>query len=435
MKHSYIISSYNALKTTLWLVLVLWWGPEGISQVTLQEFMNSARAFAPSLSIKQLADERAQFQMSNESKRWLPQLDVRGQITYQSETTSLNLDFPGVDIDPLSGDQYQMVTEGSQLLYDGGRIEVSRNLHENAAEIENAKAETSLKNTRKLVIHLFFAILEIDANLDILDTKSSSIEATLSLLEAGLEEGVILRSELQTLSAELLKVQQQKISLNKSREILFGRLSTITGLSLPPTTELAIPADPTMATAASDPILPVMEQFRLESERIDLSMKALAAQRRPTVQAFTQLGYGKPGLNFLENQFNGFYIMGIRAGWKLGGYYTRVNDSEIQKINQSLISEHITAYNREIESALIEAKTKATELEALLETDRTLSALTSDIRKTAENQFIEGVITSSNYIGYLNEETAASLTSQLHRIQLTRQNYLIQHIEGTYASQ
>jgi hypothetical protein len=41
----------------------------------------------------------------------------------------------------------------------------------------------------------------------------------------------------------------------------------------------------------------------------------LNTQLTPIVQAYGTLGYGRPGLNMLSNNFDPFYIVGIRLNW------------------------------------------------------------------------------------------------------------------------
>src|SRR5690554_8123689 len=51
----------------------------------------------------------------------------------------------------------------------------------------------------------------------------------------------------------------------------------------------------------------------------------------PTIGAFAQGGYGKPGLNMFDNQFNPYFLGGVRLTWNFINLYTLKSD--IRKID------------------------------------------------------------------------------------------------------
>ena len=50
------------------------------------------------------------------------------------------------------------------------------------------------------------------------------------------------------------------------------------------------------------------------------------AVARPKISAFAQAGYGRPGLNFLDNGFEPFLQVGVRGQWNLSSLYHRKNE-------------------------------------------------------------------------------------------------------------
>lgn len=74
-----------------------------------------------------LIDQTERYSLSNVGKAWLPQLSVSGKASYQSDVTKLPLDgdkisslLPGFEIPSLSKDQYQVVAQVDQTIWDGG---------------------------------------------------------------------------------------------------------------------------------------------------------------------------------------------------------------------------------------------------------------------------------------------------------------------------
>src|SRR5690606_33585238 len=52
----------------------------------------------------------------------LPQLELQGESTYQSDVTELPLQLPGADLPTPARTRYQVALNADQLLYDGGAL-------------------------------------------------------------------------------------------------------------------------------------------------------------------------------------------------------------------------------------------------------------------------------------------------------------------------
>ncbi|HMI79891.1 MAG TPA: TolC family protein, partial [Ferruginibacter sp.] len=94
------------------------------SQTTTLKFEEAqglARANYPIIKQKELISQTAALNISNISKGYLPQLNINGQATYQSDVTSVNVPIPNIKIDAPEKDQYKIYAEASQLIYDGGQ--------------------------------------------------------------------------------------------------------------------------------------------------------------------------------------------------------------------------------------------------------------------------------------------------------------------------
>ena len=124
------------------LVLVLLCSPlvQGAGaqeKVTLSQCYEWARANYPQVRQYRLIEQTEQYNLSNAAKGWLPQLAVNAKATYQSDVTKLPFDadklsaiIPGIEIPTLSKDQYQVVAEVNQTIWDGGVIRSTRRLTE-----------------------------------------------------------------------------------------------------------------------------------------------------------------------------------------------------------------------------------------------------------------------------------------------------------------
>ena len=72
---------------------------------------------------------------------------------------------------------------------------------------------------------------------------------------------------------------------------------------------------------------PELRALDAKSDLLELQNKQLTAGLMPRIGAFFQGGYGRPGLNMLEDSFSPFYVAGVRLSWNMGKLYTLKNDS------------------------------------------------------------------------------------------------------------
>src|SRR5882724_1397512 len=109
-----------------WLLLTFFFASRLMAQeitgLTLTEANDLAQKNYPLIRQKDLVRQTADLNISNLSKGYLPQFSLSGQATYQSDVTKVNVSLPGFSIEPPAKDQYKIITEASQLIYDGGVI-------------------------------------------------------------------------------------------------------------------------------------------------------------------------------------------------------------------------------------------------------------------------------------------------------------------------
>lgn len=130
---------------------------KGQEQITLTQCYEWARANYPQIRQFGLIGQTEQYNLSNAGKGWLPQLTVNAKATYQSDVTKLPFDadklssiVPGLEIPTLSKDQYQVVAELNQNIWDGGTIHSTRQLTkaQTAADREQLESDLYTLNDR-----------------------------------------------------------------------------------------------------------------------------------------------------------------------------------------------------------------------------------------------------------------------------------------------
>ena len=112
-----------------------------ITHLTLDRANDMARENYPIIKQKDLIKQTANLNIENLNKGYLPQFSfvLSGQASYQSDVTQLNIPIPNVKIEPLSKDQYKVLGDVSQLIYDGGAMKQQDEMQQLNAEVEQQK--------------------------------------------------------------------------------------------------------------------------------------------------------------------------------------------------------------------------------------------------------------------------------------------------------
>src|ERR1700754_3186107 len=143
------------VKYMKWLfVLVLfpcWIQAQDQGRLNLDQAYTEARNNYPAIRQKDLVKKTAGLNIDNLSKAFLPQLQLNGQASYQSDVTKINIPIPGITVPALAKDQYKITADLSQTIYDGGTIKAQKEWQELNAGVEDSRAEVELYQLKERI--------------------------------------------------------------------------------------------------------------------------------------------------------------------------------------------------------------------------------------------------------------------------------------------
>ena len=388
--------------------------------ITLEQCYQWSRENYPLIKKQELIKKAEQYTTENALKGWLPQINIVGQATYQNEVTELPIKLPNISVDPLSKDQYKVFADVSQTIYDGGNIRNQKNLAKIQSEVQTIQTEVELDKLKERINQIYFGILLTDKQLLQLKLTKSDINEGIKKAEAQLKNGVIFRSNLDVLKAELVKIEQKEIELQAIKQNFVQMLSYFIKKNIDENTQLETP----------EKILLTKNNNRSELKLFDAQKQLLETQRKiintkntPKLGAFFQGGYGKPGFNMLKNEFDTFYIAGVRLNIPITGFYTKKNDLQLLD-NQSQdieIQRENFLFNQNFTE--IQQKNDLDKIQNLIDKDDELITLRKSIKKASLAQLENGVITTNDYLREVTAEEQAILTKITHEIQYLLTQY------------
>ena len=388
--------------------------------LTLEQCYQWSRENYPLIKKQELIKKSEQYTTENALKGWLPQINITARATYQNDVTQFPVKLPNVNVEPLSKDQYKVFADVSQTIYDGGNIRNQKNLAKIQSKVQNIQTEVELDKLKERINQLYFGILQTNKQWTQLQFTKLDIKEGIKKAEAQLKNGVIFRSNLDVLKAELVKIEQKEIELQAIKQNFVQMLSYFIKKNIDENTQLETP----------EKILLTKNNNRSELKLFDAQKQLLETQRKiintkntPKLGAFFQGGYGKPGFNMLKNEFDIFYIGGIRLNIPISGFYTQKNDLALLE-NQSQeieIQRENFLFNQNFIE--IQQRNDLEKIQNLIDKDNELIELRKNIKTASLAQLENGVITTNDYLREVTAEEQAILTKITHEIQYLLTQY------------
>lgn len=392
------------------------------TQLTLEDCYAKAIINYPLIKQKDYIKKTKDYTVSNVWNGYLPQIIISAQASYQSDVTSIPISFPGVVIENLTQDQYKIYADVTQTIYDGGIMSSQAGIQESVYEIDDQKIEIELLKIKERVNQIYLGILLIDAQLNQIELVKNDLYATISKLDAAYLNGTATKSDVDVLRAELLKTEQRKIEINSLRITYISMLTLLINEKLNELTQLSIPSQIDFLLG-EEITRPELKLYSAQKDLIENQNGLTVSKIIPKANLFFQGGYGRPGLNFLKNNFDWYYITGIRFSWSLSNLYSYKNESEINQLNMYSIDAQAETFMLNTNITVHQQLQEIDKLKKLIEVDKGIIDLRTSVKESAKAKLENGVITPSDYIRELNSEDTATQNLEIHKIQLLLAQY------------
>jgi outer membrane protein TolC len=385
------------------------------NELTLAQAYELAQKNYPTIKQRDLVRQTEGLTIGNLRKGYLPQATISGQATYQSDVTGIDVSLPGFKIEPPSKDQYKVLADVNQVLYDGGLIHQQEKTARLNATVEEQKVEVQLYQLKDRINQLYLGVLLLDEQIKQADVLAQDVEIGIRQVGAQVQNGVALRSNLDVLKAQLLQNEQRIIELKATRK---GLIETLGLFVNQPLDEATVLQKPMVSLGVSDISRPELKLYDEQSNLIKQQNKLVTAKNLPKTSLFAQGGYGKPGLNLLKNQFDWFYITGVRLNWPLGGLYTAKKEKQLNEVNQEMVQVQKETFLLNTNTQLKQQQSEIEKIVRLIQTDQGIIDLRAQVKKAARTQLENGVITANDYLREVNAEDQARQSLIAHQIQL-----------------
>jgi outer membrane protein TolC len=144
----------------------------------------------------------------------------------------------------------------------------------------------------------------------------------------------------------------------------------------------------------------------------------ISAKNRPRTSLFVQGGYGRPGLNLLKNEFDFFYIAGVRLNWGLGNLYTTKKERQLLQVNQRMVDVQKEVFMLNTNTQLKQQQAELDKLQQLIQSDEQIINVRAQVKEAVHAQLTNGVITANDFLTEVNAEDQARQSLIAHQLQL-----------------
>ena len=332
-------------------------------------------------------------------------------------------------IKPLPHEQYKLSVDINQVIYDGGAIKGARAIEVADLKVNQKQTEADLYKLRSQINTYYFNLMLLDRQKELLDNYLELIGKRISSMESAVRNGVILKSDIDVMLSEKIKLEQQLKENEIRRNTFMKILSDLTNIQIDQSSEFISPVF--SKALSSDLSRPELDIFDLRKEQLDATMQVINSKRRPKAFGFATLGYGNPpGNNFFRDEFDTYYIIGAGIKWNIFDWNKARNEKQIISLQKGMIDNRKNDLADNL-SHLLEAKNaEISSLDLLIRTDTELIELRKRITASAESQYENGTITAAELLNEINSERQALINHELHKISLAMAKVEYLNISG-----
>lgn len=356
-----------------------------------------------------LIEKTKEYTLGNASKAYLPQVSLTGIAGY--------LFASGQSDQKLIG-----IVQFNQTLWDGGAAKTQRKIITASAESEKASLDVALYELRSRVNQLYFGILLVDEQLSQLSQYDKVLGHNASRIRTLNENGMAFQTDLDEISVEQLKLNQQKTEYRYVRQGYVQMLSLFMGTLINEHTKFEKPilTDPSVEVNIARPELKLFESQRVLVSAEDDKRKV---ELMPKIGV---LGIGvmlQPEIALGPSSLSSLGVVGVNASWNINGLYKNANQKKLSQLSFDRIN--LQQRNFVFNTNLQVSQTKANieKHQAILAEDEEIVNLRKRIREGYQVKYDNGIASMLDLLDATEKENEAKTQMTLHEMQLLMAYY------------
>jgi outer membrane protein TolC len=371
-----------------------------------------------------LSARQSELRLRNIDAARKPTFTLEGLTQYQSDVVEFPLRIPGQTPPTPPHTTVDARLAVSHQVYDP-TTSARRALERATLAETQARVHTSLFALRDEINEAFFAAAVLQERATELSTVIDDLEARQKEASIRVKEGTALPSEVAVLQATVLQRRQDLGELNASRRAALATLAELTGTPIRADAVIALPGSAAPFEAArcvldSVRSRPEYEQFAAVRERLTRQADVIATQEKPRVSAFARVGYGRPGLNPMNDAFDSYWIGGVQVQWSPWNWGRVQREREELALQRESVAADEQAFALRLRRAVERDLAAVDRLQEALVLDNQIVALRERIERETKARFDEHVVTAAEYVDRRTDVAEARLARARRRVELVQ---------------
>ncbi len=394
--------------------------------LTLKSCVQMALRQNPELNSKRYDQKISREAYRQAKSDRLPSLDFDASLRHQSdvpklELPSLNLGtgqapitlFPGGIKELGSRTTYDLSLTVSQPLFTGFRLYHRQKASQ--ASMQARQFETSRQRAALVykVESAYGHFLQAKQVLQIAKTSLEQVTEHLKDIENLYHEGLARKDELLKVKVRLSDAELRLIKSKNGVDLAKTALERVIGTALPAKLHLAdfeIDLAVTNLQSCIDTAMVKRPELFVISEAQEAANHAVEIQRGekyPSLAAFARAAYGKPGPDFIEDEWMYYWVVGVGAEWSLwqwGNKHSRVEQAKLaRKKLQEQERDLLQTIRMDVTNAWFELEEKKKSLELI----GTLKEQALESFQISRDRYRQGVTTNTEFLDAQSDLTRA----------------------------
>jgi len=253
------------------------------------------------------------------------------------------------------------------------------------------------------------------------------LQSAYQVAEACVKNGVAMQSDLHSIKAEQLSVQQQRTQIESATDAYRRMLSVMTGLAIPETTTFVKPETALPTLLNNNNNRPELQFFNAQTAQFEAQKRAIIASTMPKIGLFAQGFYGNPGLNLFkdmtEDKWTWNYIAGLRIQWNFGSFYTKKGNIQKLSLAQQQTDNRRETFLHNNNLQQIQQQNAIEKMQKIMTDDDEIIQLRNAIRLSAEARYANGASTVNDLLQDVAAENQAALNKALHELEWLKTIY------------
>ncbi len=322
-----------------------------LENLTLQRALDLLDSTNLTLQQQQIRIEQASRELDIEKAGYFPNILLNGSYTYTSRVAKFVTPFAPIEIQAGFNDVYDANIMLQQPLFTGFRTINQVRSAQQSLKQSRVHRQTVMNDISLSIHNIYYAIQLNQLQQQVLETSMARASNDLHSIRNFFRAGQSSAFDTLKVANGLLSLKTQLNKLSHDKQVLLTQLAYVLNVSRINSTDLFSPPDLVITLDSLDIYQalalnnrPELSEIKHQLQSQEYQRKSLQSLYLPQIYAQASYHYARPGVNFFQDKWMNYYLIGVNFQWelwnrnrvsnqvKLAGYAVKILKQEQEKL-------------------------------------------------------------------------------------------------------